>query len=53
MEEDAKIKELRDNFSKANFMVWFLEQDNEQLKVNQLLLNKHKVDVSKEDVKGK
>ena len=28
-------------------------QDNMQLKVNQLLLNKPKVDLSKEDVKGK
>lgn len=53
MEKDAKIKELRDNFSEANFMVWFLKQDDEQLKVNQLLLNKHKVDVSKEDVNRK
>jgi len=34
-------------------MISFLEQENKQLKANQLLLNKHKVDVSKQDVKEK
>lgn len=41
MEKYAEIKELKESFSKANFMISFLEQEN------QLLLSKHKVDVRK------
>lgn len=53
MEKDVEIKELKDKLSKANFIISFLEQENKKLKVNKLLLNKHKVDVGKEYVKGK
>ena len=52
MEKDSDIKELKDNSSKAKFLISFLEQENMQLKVNKLPLNMHKVDGSKEDVKG-
>lgn len=53
MEKDVEIKELKDNLSKANFMISFLQQENKKLKVNQQLLDKSKVDVGKEDVRGK
>lgn len=53
MEKFSKIKELRESLCKAHFMISFLEEENKKLKVNQLLLSKHKVDARKEDVKGK
>lgn len=53
MEKDVEIKELKDNLSKANCMISFPEQENQQLKVKQLFLEKYEVDVGKEDVKGK
>ena len=53
MEKDNEIRELKEKFSRANFMISFLDQENMQLKVNPLILNRHKVDASKEAVKGK
>lgn len=52
-EKYVEVKELKDILSKANFMISFLEQENQQLKIKQLLLEKYEVDVGKEDVKGK
>jgi len=53
MEKDVEIEKLKDSSSKANFMISFLEQEKQQLKIKQLLLEKHEVDVGKEDIKGK
>ena len=53
MEKDNDIIELTDNLSRTNFVISFLEQENMQLKVNQLILNRHKVDASKKEIKGK
>lgn len=39
--------------SKANFMISFLEQENQELKVNQPLLENHEAYISKEDIKRK
>ena len=42
MEKYAELKELKDKLSKAKLVISFLEQENEQLKVNQILLGKKK-----------
>ena len=53
MDKDAEIKEVKESLSKANFLVSLLEQENMELKVNQLLLNKPKDYLRKYDLKGK
>ena len=50
MEKDAEIKELKDKLSKSKFVISFLEQENEQLKVNQLLLGKQKKDAKRKEI---
>lgn len=52
-EKEAEIREPKGNLSKANFMIAFLQQENRQLKVNQLLLSKPEADLVAEDDKGK
>lgn len=51
MEKYSKIESLKDSLSKANFMILFLEQENQQLKVKKLLLENHEVYIGKEDIK--
>lgn len=53
IEKYAEIEYLKDNLSKGNFMIWFLEKQNQQLKVKEPLFEKYEVDVGKEDIKGK
>ena len=52
-EKEAKIRELKDKLSKENFMITFLQQENKQLQVKQLLLSKPKADLEKDGGKGK
>lgn len=53
MDKYVDIRKLKDILSWVKFMISFLEHENMQLKFNQLTLNRHKVDASKEAVKGK
>lgn len=53
MEKDAQRERLKENLSKTNFMISFLEQENQQLNVKQLILEKHEVYIGKEDISGK
>ena len=52
-EKEAEIRELKDHFSKANFMITFLQQENKQLQVKKIFHNKPKSDLEKDDAKGK
>lgn len=53
MEKDVKRERIKDNLSKENFMISFVEQENEQLNVKQLILEKKEVYIGKEGIKGK
>ena len=52
-EKYAHIKEPRDNLARDNFIISFLEQENNQLKEKQLALEKSHFEASMHDVKGK
>lgn len=53
IDKDAEIKKLKDSLAKANFIITFLQQENQQLEVNQLISSRPKTDIGKEDAKGK
>lgn len=53
MEKEAEIKGLKDDLAKANFMIAFMQQENRQLKVNQMLMSKPGMGVEDEPGKGK
>ena len=52
-QKDSLIMELLDNVARAKFIISFLEQENEQLKAKQLLLEKDLFKTSMQDSKGK
>ena len=52
-DKDAQIKELKENLARDNFIISFLEQENNHLKAKQLSLEKNQSQASVQDVKGK
>ena len=52
-EKDSHIMELKDNFERAKFIIAFLEQENNQLKEKQLVMEKEKFKAKKQEMKVK
>lgn len=53
MEKEVEIRDLKYDLAKANYMIAFLQQENRQLKVNQMLMSKPRMGVEDEAGKGK
>ena len=45
--------ELKDNLSRAKFIISFLEQENSQLKAKLLVMEKEQFKAKKKEMKGK
>jgi len=52
-EKYSQIMELQDNLERAKFIISFLEQENNQLTVKQLMMEKEKFKMMRKEVKGK
>ena len=52
-EKDSQIMELKDSFERAKFIISFLEQENNQLKAKQLVMEKEQFKGKKQEMKGK
>lgn len=52
-EKEAEIREMNGRFSKEYFFIYFFQQENKQLKVKQLFLDKSKAGLEKDTSKGK